>query len=179
MHDPHDRPETISAKESYLDLVVREYLEAAERGDAPGRAEFLKQHAEIAGDLEAFFEDLDHLDGLEDQLATSGDSATDHSAFAREEPPRRFGDYEILEELGRGGMGVVYKARQVSLDRIVALKMLLPGAIASAEDLRRFRLEAEAAATLEHPHIVAIHEIGTEESNPFFTMRSMRVLTVV
>jgi serine/threonine protein kinase len=78
--------------------------------------------------------------------------------------------YEILEELGRGGMGVVYKARQVQLNRLVALKMILSGAAAGEEQRRRFQIEAEAVARLQHPHVVQIHEVGEAEGKPFFSL---------
>ena len=92
-------------------------------------------------------------------------------AFAptREPPPNRLGDYEIVDELGRGGMGIVYRARQVSLQREVALKVI-SGAHLSIAHVQRFHVEAEAAGRLDHPHIVPIFEIGEDGDALFLVM---------
>jgi hypothetical protein len=87
---------------------------------------------------------------------------------------RQFGDYELLEQIGEGGMGVVYRARQRSLDRDVALKLLAAGPWASREFVERFRREAQHAARMQHPNIVAIHEVGSAEELHFFSMRLVR-----
>ena len=93
-----------------------------------------------------------------------------HESDLSQPAGRVFGNYELLEEIGRGGMGVVFKARQRTLDRVVALKITLAGSQSTAAEIKRFHTEAKAAATLQHPNVVAIHEVGEHEGVHYFSM---------
>jgi eukaryotic-like serine/threonine-protein kinase len=106
-------------------------------------------------------------------LALAVDYADDDfpgSTNAELVPGQRFGNYELIREIARGGMGVVYMAKQVALNRIVALKVILSGQFATRQEVLRFRAEAEAVANLRHPNIVAIYETGEEDGHHFFSM---------
>jgi serine/threonine protein kinase len=106
-----------------------------------------------------------------DSPTRMADRRSDTPDLSRGATVRYFGDYEILKELGRGGMGVVYKARQVSLNRPVALKMLKARVLADDAELRRFQNEAEAVAPLDHPGIVSVYEVGEHDGQHFFSMK--------
>jgi serine/threonine-protein kinase len=92
--------------------------------------------------------------------------------------PSRFGDYELYEELGRGGMGVVWRACELARDRIVALKQLVRGPAATQQDIERFRVETQAAALLAHPHIVPVFQVGECDGQPYFTMQYIEGTTL-
>ncbi|MHC4879712.1 MAG: serine/threonine-protein kinase [Planctomycetota bacterium] len=109
-------------------------------------------------------------DGIDTALWRSGEPGAASDQVTLETFSRTFGRYELQEELGRGGMGVVYRARQVDLDRTVAVKMILVNRLASRDDIRRFYQEAQAAGRLSHPNIVGIHEVGEVHGQHYFSM---------
>ncbi len=164
----HSSPQPTPEEQRELELLD-DYLERLHRGEHPDREALLREHPQLASAL-ACLEALDGLALPSDVVGDMAGLAPDIDVANLGEPPRLFGDYELLGELGRGGMGVVYKARQASLDRVVALKMILGRHLASDEHVRRFHAEAKAAARVRHPNIVDIHEVGQWHGQDYFAM---------
>jgi serine/threonine-protein kinase len=182
----------LDSQDERLARVLSEVTDRMRRGESPELKVLQEQHPEVAKELKEIWPALVLAEELAKPTPDGGRSVAEvvrlrlPSATAsgeRECPgtsrensmplslPRTFGDYELLEEIGRGGMGVVYKARQRSLNRLVALKMILRGELASDSDLARFRAEAESAARLEHPNIVPVYDVGDYDGQAFFTMQ--------
>jgi serine/threonine-protein kinase len=153
------------AESDTLDLLDA-YLTDLHAGRRPDRARLVAEFPHLAPHLDC----LDQLDALApDPNATLADPAGPAAAPAAEFVAD--GKYELLGELGRGGMGVVYKARQVGLERVVALKMILAGSMASEDQHRRFRAEAQVAARVQHPHVVQVFETGQINGLPYLVMQ--------
>jgi eukaryotic-like serine/threonine-protein kinase len=158
--------------------LLHAYMDELHRGGAPVRDALLARRPELAGLLEC----LDGLDRLAAPHAENEGTGTLEfvpgvpaqelpSTLCELRPQGRFGKYLLEGELGRGGMGVVYKARQTDLGRFVALKMILSSHLAAPEALQRFQEEARAAATVTHPNIVAVYDAGHIDGQPYFAMQ--------
>ncbi|HEV3255564.1 MAG TPA: serine/threonine-protein kinase [Gemmataceae bacterium] len=151
--------------------ALDEYLAALEAGQKPNRQGFLARHAEVAGPL------AECLDGIEAlHVAASGPHQTAGTpgmagTSAEWQPGTPLGDFRLLREIGRGGMGVVYEAEQLSLTRRIALKVLPFALTLDSRQLQRFKNEARAAAHLHHQHIVPIYSVGCERGVHFYAMQ--------
>jgi WD40 repeat protein/tRNA A-37 threonylcarbamoyl transferase component Bud32 len=159
--------ETLEFKaEADLDEVIATYLKAAQAQAAPNPDEMIARYPAFARELRDFFADQERFQRAAEPVRAAVNCPPPVGARLR-----YFGDYELLEEIARGGMGVVYRARQVTLNREVALKMILVGHLASPQEVQRFHREAEAAANVDHPNIVPIYEVGEYEGQHYFSMK--------
>jgi serine/threonine protein kinase len=158
--------------EKAVELIYREFLLREERGEAPGPEEYVHRFPAYAGRLRQQVE-LHRALKSEPTCFPAGEATA--APGARERPARAADrpdvpGYQVLEELGRGGMGVVYKAWQSRLNRVVALKMILHGDWARPDERARFQTEAEAIARLQHPHVVQVHEVNEHDGRPFLVL---------
>jgi eukaryotic-like serine/threonine-protein kinase len=152
-----------------LALIISGLTEQARRGETPDVEVFARQHPELATELK----ELWAVAQFADLARSSGEPVVAQQIKTEDDPvalPRTFGDFTLLNELGRGGMGVVYQAHQRSLNRTVAVKMIREARLASAGDRARFRAEAEAVARLHHPNIVTVHEVGSAEGQAYLCL---------
>ena len=162
--DISDEPEVLRqlnpAQQERLTEVLDEYLRKMEAGEATDRSDLIAAHPDIGEALAEYLSKLDDLNRL-----VVGDTPTSEIAG------KQLGDYRLIRELGRGGMGIVYLAQQLSLDRMVAVKLLPFASLLEPKYIERFKNEARAAAQLEHPNIVPVYSIGLDDGIHYYAMR--------
>jgi serine/threonine protein kinase/tetratricopeptide (TPR) repeat protein len=150
--------------------ILENYLAELERGRPPNSEQLIAQHPEFADVLRSYLDKLDVLHRAATGLRTPAEPVVPPGSSSSEDRGR-LGDFRILREIGRGGMGVVYEAEQVSLDRRVALKVLPFAAALDGKQLLRFKNEAQAAAHLHHTHIVPVYAVGCERGVHYYAMQ--------
>jgi thiol-disulfide isomerase/thioredoxin/tRNA A-37 threonylcarbamoyl transferase component Bud32 len=194
MGDAHTQ---VALDDQRLVEILAAYQAACAAGTGPDPEGLAAKHPELADVLRALFAAAQRAARKthDTPRMAASDTADDATVASADEPcealhsyeaatlcpdedgavaashPNHFGDYVLLEEIARGGMGIVFRARQRSLHRIVALKMILAGQLASREQVRRFHIEAEQGGTLDHPNIVPIYHVGEEHGQHYFTMK--------
>ena len=171
MSDTFHRDPTLTIEDAEVRRHIRVYHTALEAGERPDRQALLAQYPALRDELAACLDGLEFISGVAPQMREpEGDLKIGSLA--------PIGDFEIKRELGRGGMGVVYEAKQMSLDRHVALKVLPFAAVMDPRQLQRFKNEAQAAAHLHHTHIVPVYSIGCERGVHYYAMQYIEGPTV-
>lgn len=186
--DPENPSDPIHSSDIDLRLatLVEELQQSLQQGDIQHVETLCQDHPDLETDLRELWAALVAATVAGDQFRMQDENLEQHLSPVSSATtmswqfnlPVRQGDFELTEELGRGGMGVVYRAHQISLDREVALKMILPGRLSEPEHVERFQQEAEAAAQLDHPGIISIYEVGKFAEQPFFCMQLVAGQTI-
>ncbi len=186
--DPENPSDPIHSSDIDLRLatLVEELQQSLQQGDIQRVEALCQDHPDLETDLRELWAALVAATVAGDQFRMQDENLEQHlspfNSAARLSwqfnLPVTQGDFELTEELGRGGMGVVYRAHQISLDREVALKMILPGRLSEPEHVERFQQEAEAAAQLDHPGIISVYEVGKFAEQPFFCMQLVAGQTI-
>ncbi len=151
------------AVDTLLDRIADEFSDRIGRGESIDVEEYAAQFPEIAEVIRQLFPALAELARTSHSVFGDGDDA--------ERPARVIGDFRLIRQVGRGGMGIVYEAQQISLHRRVALKILPFAAVLDPRQLQRFKIEAQAAAGLHHPHIVPVHSVGSDRGVHYYAMQ--------
>lgn len=162
----------VRSKSEVIADLAEEFVERYRRGERPAVSEYTGKYPELAGELREFISALVMVENL---APVSEEVAADSSPISSMHP-RQLGDYRIIREVGRGGMGVVYEAEQVSLGRHVALKVLPQNTLLDTKQKRRFLREAKAAARLHHTNIVPVFGVGDEDGVQYYVMQFIQGL---
>src|SRR6516164_6295158 len=159
-----------SGERNPVELLAEDFLDRKRRGERPTLQDYLERHPDLADEIRDLFPALLMMEDLGDSSGgITGSLATDGAAVGVR--LQRLGDYRILREIGRGGMGIVYEAEQESLGRRVALKVLSAGSLLDPKQVRRFEREARAAARLHHTNIVPVFGVGQQDGHHYFVMQ--------
>ena len=156
-----------------IEVLAEDFTARCGRGESPSISEYSDEHPELADQINRLFPSIVMMEQFGEQEQSHRQDAESQAAFARRRI-ERIGDYRIVREIGRGGMGIVYEAIQESLGRRVAVKVLLGNALLDDKHLRRFRREAKTAARLHHTNIVPVFGVGEQDGYPYYVMQLIR-----
>ncbi len=154
-----------------IEVLSEEFLERIRRGERATPEEYAEKHPDLADEILTLFPALLMMEDLGDETSDRTGSMTEEAATFVGSTAARLGEFRLLREVGRGGMGVVYEAEQESLGRRVALKVLPSGALTDPKQVRRFEREARSAARLHHTNIVPIFGVGQHEGTHYYVMQ--------